>query len=59
ELPANIRAELDHFHKLNQARKLKAAVEKDKPSAKKRVAKTTAKGPPAKKKIEAFFKKDS
>ncbi|KAL6726109.1 hypothetical protein Aduo_008114 [Ancylostoma duodenale] len=59
ELPANIRAELDHFHKLNQAKKLKAAVEKEKPSAKKRVAKTTAKGPPAKKKIEAFFKKDS
>ncbi|ETN81386.1 ImpB/MucB/SamB family protein [Necator americanus] len=62
ELPANIKAEFAHFHKLEQARKLKAAAferEREKPSGKKRISKTTAKEPPAKKKIEAFFKRDN
>ncbi|VDN32286.1 unnamed protein product, partial [Cylicostephanus goldi] len=37
ELPPNIKAELDHFHKLEQARRLKAAAEREKkPTGKKR-----------------------
>ncbi|VDM79765.1 unnamed protein product [Strongylus vulgaris] len=59
ELPANIKAELDHFHKLEQAKRLKAAAEEreKKPNGKKRAPNSNAKGPPAKKKLEEFFKK--
>ncbi|ETN81385.1 ImpB/MucB/SamB family protein [Necator americanus] len=60
ELPANIKAELAHFHKLNQARKLKAAaIEREKPSRRKGIRKAVTESPPAKRRLEAFFKKDS
>ncbi|KHJ90218.1 ImpB/MucB/SamB family protein [Oesophagostomum dentatum] len=62
ELPANIKAELGHFYKLEQAKKLKAIAsggrEKEKSSGKKRATKVNAKGPPVKKKLDEFFKKD-
>ncbi|PIO71214.1 hypothetical protein TELCIR_06892 [Teladorsagia circumcincta] len=61
ELPDSIKAELAHFHKLDQAKKLKAAAgerEKEKPQGKKRAAKVATKEPPPKKKLDAFFKKE-
>ncbi|VDN22320.1 unnamed protein product [Cylicostephanus goldi] len=58
ELPPNIKAELDHFHKLEQARRLKAAAERDKkPNGKKRASNANVKGPASKKKLEDFFNK--
>nr|CDJ90718.1 DNA-repair protein domain containing protein [Haemonchus contortus] len=61
ELPENIKAELAHFHKLDQAKKLKAAAEErgnNKPQGKKRPVKLETKEPPPKKKLDAFFKKE-
>ncbi|WKY02154.1 hypothetical protein Q1695_015849 [Nippostrongylus brasiliensis] len=60
ELPEDIKAELAHFHKLDQAKKLKAAAgggDVEKPHGKKRPGKSTAKEPPPKKNLDAFFKK--
>ncbi|KAJ1360967.1 hypothetical protein KIN20_020102 [Parelaphostrongylus tenuis] len=62
ELPADIREELAHFHKLDQARRLKEATserEKKKNSSKKRLAATAVKDSPTKKKkIDSFFRKE-
>ncbi|XGW16190.1 hypothetical protein V3C99_001552 [Haemonchus contortus] len=61
ELPENIKAELAHFHKLDQAKKLKAAAEErgnNKSQGKKRPVKIESKEPPPKKKLDAFFKKE-
>ncbi|VDO41488.1 unnamed protein product [Haemonchus placei] len=61
ELPENIKAELAHFHKLDQAKKLKAAAEErgnNKSQGKKRPVRLEAKEPPPKKKLDAFFKKE-
>lgn len=63
ELPADIREELAHFHKLDQAKRLKEATserEKKKILSKKRLTTTIVKSSPAKKKkkIDAFFRKN-
>ncbi|VDN23449.1 unnamed protein product [Cylicostephanus goldi] len=60
ELPAHIKAELAHFHKLEQAKRLKAAAgeREKKPGAKKRAPKSNVKEPPVKKKLDEFFKKE-
>ncbi|KJH50274.1 ImpB/MucB/SamB family protein [Dictyocaulus viviparus] len=62
DFPADIQEEFAHFHKLEQAKKLKEATaerEKHRVTSKKRHSKTTVKASPMKKKrIESFFKKE-